>query len=82
MAATPFPSGPGGCAVQVLRLPLHGTPGPKGRPRNDREDAGAAGSRAHAKPRQVMTMKVADEKGLLHEQVTGWVRLPEWQVWS
>jgi hemolysin III len=20
--------------------------------------------------------------GLLHEQVTGWVRLPEWQVWS
>lgn len=20
--------------------------------------------------------------GLLHERMTGWVRLPEWQVWS
>lgn len=21
-------------------------------------------------------------RGLLHDQVTGWFRLPEWQVWS
>src|SRR6478735_2714529 len=59
----PSLSGPGGCAVQVLRLPLHGTPGPKGRPRNDREeDAGVAGSRAHARSRQEITKKMADQK--------------------
>ncbi len=48
--------------MQVLRLPLHGTPGPKGRPRNDRKDAGVAGSRAHARSRQEITRKMADQK--------------------
>ena len=47
MAATPFPSGPGGCAVQILRLPLHGTPGPKGGPETIEKKMPASRGAAH-----------------------------------